>query len=78
MTGESVGLAGRVVATAGLELVEDGERRTEIRYVADVALTGKLGGLGQPVFRAKSIELAREFGENLKAAIESGLGNTQA
>jgi carbon monoxide dehydrogenase subunit G len=37
-----------------------------------VGLTGKLGSLGQPVLRATSAKLAREFGDNLKAEIERG------
>jgi hypothetical protein len=37
-----------------------------------VGLTGKLGSLGQPVLRATSARLAREFGDNLKAEIERG------
>ena len=78
MTGEAVGLPGHIVATAGLQLSDAGERRTAIRYAADVALTGKLGGLGQPVFRAKSAELAREFAANVKAAIEGAPGASQA
>ena len=70
ITGETIGLAGRVVANAGLQLSEAGPSQTDIRYTASVGLTGKLGGLGEPVFRAKSAEVAREFGSNLKAAIE--------
>jgi uncharacterized protein len=70
ITGDAVGLAGHVVATAGVRLTENGPASTAIRYSADVSLTGKLGGLGQPVFRATSSKIAREFGENLKAAIE--------
>jgi carbon monoxide dehydrogenase subunit G len=70
ITGEAVGLVGRVVANAGLQLAESGPSQTEIRYTSSVGLTGKLGGLGEPVFRAKSAEVAREFGANLKAAIE--------
>ena len=71
ITGEGIGLVGRVVANAGLELAEAGPSETDIRYTANVGLTGKLGGLGEPVFRAKSAEVAREFGANLKAEIES-------
>ena len=78
MTGDSIGVAGHIVATAGLQLAEEGERHTVIRYTAQVALTGKLGGLGQPVFRAKSAELAREFGVNLKAALEQAAVDTKA
>jgi len=71
ITGEAIGLVGRVVANAGLELAEAGPNETDIRYTAKVGLTGKLGGLGEPVFRAKSAEVAREFGANLKVAIET-------
>ena len=70
LVGDSIGLAGRVSATASIELTETGAQCTEIRYLADVVLTGRLGGLGEPVFRSKSLELARQFAENLKAAIE--------
>jgi uncharacterized protein len=72
VAGDAIGLPGHLVATARVELREAGERRTIIRYVADVGLTGKLGGLGEPVFRATSARLAREFGANLKKAIENG------
>jgi carbon monoxide dehydrogenase subunit G len=68
--GEAIGLVGRVTANAGLELSEAGPNQTNIRYAANVSIGGKLGGLGEPVFRAKSAEVAREFGANLKAAIE--------
>jgi hypothetical protein len=70
ITGEAIGLVGRVTANAGLQLSEAGPNQTDIRYTASVGLTGKLGGLGEPVFRAKSAEVAREFAANLKAAIE--------
>ena len=70
ITGEAIRLVGRIAASAGLQLDEAGPGQTDIRYAASVGLTGKLGGLGEPVFRAKSAEVAREFGANLKAAIE--------
>jgi hypothetical protein len=41
-------------------------------------LTGKLGGLGQPVLRATSAKMAREFGDNLKAEIERGRAESSA
>ena len=69
ITGDAIGLVGRVAANAGLALSEAGPNQTDIRYTASVGLTGKLGGLGEPVFRAKSAEVAREFGANLKAAL---------
>ena len=70
ITGDAIGLVGRVQATAGLELSEAGPNETQIRYSSNVSLTGKLGGLGEPVFRAKSAEVAKQFGTNLKAAID--------
>ncbi len=36
-----------------------------------VDLDGKLGGIGQPVFRAKSDGLSKKFGANVRAALES-------
>ena len=70
VTGDAIKLAGHLVAKASLQFADAGENRTLICYSVDVGLTGKLGGLGQPVFKAKSAELAREFSANLKAAIE--------
>jgi len=72
ITGDAVGLSGHVVATASVLLTETADRRTTIRYATTIGLTGRLGGLGQPVFRATSAKMAREFGENLKAEIERG------
>jgi carbon monoxide dehydrogenase subunit G len=72
ITGNAVTVPGRVTASAGLQLFEIAERRTSIRYAADVALTGTLGGFGEPVFRATSIRLAQEFAANIKTAIERG------
>jgi carbon monoxide dehydrogenase subunit G len=72
VTGDAMGLAGHVVANASLQLAEADGRRTTVRYATDVGLTGKLGGLGQPVFRTTSAQMARQFGENLKTEIERG------
>jgi hypothetical protein len=71
ITGDAVGLPGHLVAAASVQLTEAADCRTTIRYVTDVGLTGKLGGLGQPAFRATSTQLAREFGANLKKGIEA-------
>jgi hypothetical protein len=69
-TGDAIKLSGHLVAKANLQFADAAENQTLIRYSAEVGLTGKLGGLGQPVLKAKSAEFAREFGANLKAAIE--------
>ena len=72
ITGDAVGLAGHVVATARLRLDEAEDHRTIVRYATEIGLTGRLGGLGQPVFKATSAKMAREFGANLKKEIEGG------
>jgi hypothetical protein len=71
ITGDAIGLVGHVAASAAVRLIDEGAQRTTIRYTTDIALTGKLGGLGQPVFRSTSAQLAREFGASLKKALES-------
>jgi len=78
ITGDAVGLAGHLAAKAGVRLIEEAAQRTTIRFLTDVGLTGKLGGLGQPVFRATSAQLARQFGANLKQAIEAQRTETPA
>lgn len=70
ISGDAIGLPGHVQATAGVHLADAGDGRTTIRYATDVGLAGKLGGIGQPVLKAKSVQLAREFGVNLQAAIQ--------
>jgi carbon monoxide dehydrogenase subunit G len=78
ITGDAIGLAGHVAAAARVQLVDEGTGRTTIRYATEIGLTGKLGGLGEPVFRATSTRLAREFGENLKRALEATRAETRA
>ena len=78
VTGDAVGLAGHVVATARLQLEDAADRRTVVRYATEIGLTGRLGGLGQPVFKATSAKMAREFGANLKAEIERGVAEESA
>jgi carbon monoxide dehydrogenase subunit G len=63
---------GRIAATATVRLDAVDPGHTRVRYSVDLALTGKLGGLGQPVFRSKSDELSRRFGANVRAALEAG------
>jgi carbon monoxide dehydrogenase subunit G len=60
---------GRLTATATVRLEPVDAANTKISYTVDMGLTGKLGGIGQPVFRAKSDELSKKFGANVQAAI---------
>ena len=78
IVGDGIAVSGRVTATAGLQLFEQDEGHTRLRYEADVALTGKLGGMGEPAFRSTSATLAKDFASNLKAAIERGATEVRA
>lgn len=74
ISGRPLGISGQLSGKAELELAEAGQGRTIIRHCSDIGLTGRLGSLGQPVFRAKSAEMSNRFAENLKAAIEENAG----
>ena len=78
ISGDAVGLVGHVAATAAVRLADEGDERTRLSYSTEIALTGELGGIGQPVFQATSVRLAREFGDNLKKAIEGQRTGTAA
>lgn len=74
ITGRPIGFSGQLMGTAELHLADAGQGRTVIRHSSDIGLTGKLGSLGQPVFRAKSAEMSAKFAANLKAALEKSIG----
>jgi carbon monoxide dehydrogenase subunit G len=70
--GTPAGVVGRLTSTSTAELTEE-NGETTIVYAIEMALTGKLGSLGQPVLRSKAKELERQFATNLKAAFEPAL-----
>jgi hypothetical protein len=70
ITGRPVGFSGQLMGTAELHLADAGQGRTIIRHSSEIGLTGKLGSLGEPVFRAKSAEMTAKFAANVKAALE--------
>ena len=65
--GTPLGIVGRLTASSITRLDDDGAG-TKISYEMDVALTGKLGSLGQPVLRSKAKEMERIFTERIRAA----------
>jgi hypothetical protein len=62
---------GRLTATATVRLEAVDANSTKVSYTVDLGLTGKLGSIGQPVFRSKSDELSKKFGANVRAALET-------
>jgi carbon monoxide dehydrogenase subunit G len=71
VSGNAPGLGGRLTATAQLRLEALDAASTRVTYAVEMGLSGRLGGIGQPVFRAKSDELSKKFGANVRAAIEA-------
>lgn len=69
--GSPVGVVGKVKLDSLMNLVET-ESGTRVEYEMDIRLTGKLGSLGQSIFRSKSEELGLTFGENVRARLETG------
>lgn len=64
------GMPGQLQTKAHMHLDAMDARTTNMRYVLDIGITGKLGAIGQSAFRAKAEELAGVFGSNVKQAIE--------
>jgi carbon monoxide dehydrogenase subunit G len=64
------GMPGQLQTAAHLALDAIDAHTTQMRYLLDIGITGKLGSIGQSAFRAKAEELATVFGANVKSAIE--------
>src|SRR5712675_1605995 len=73
--GAPLGVVGRLTATSLTTLTEAGDE-TKIAYVVDATLSGKLGSLGQPVLRAKSREMEKQFVARLQAAFDQARAGT--
>jgi len=68
--GTPLGVVGHLKATTLTTLAEAGNE-TLISYTMDLALSGKLGAVGQPVLKSKARQMEKEFTKNLEAAFES-------
>ncbi len=73
--GEDSSLASSLRVESCLELTPVGDA-TEVRYEMDVSLWGRLGALGESVFRGKAAELGAEFARRLAARLEAPHGQT--
>ena len=68
--GEDASLASALRVDSRLELRADGDA-TEVRYDMDISLSGRLGALGESIFRGKATELGAEFTRRLATRVES-------
>ena len=69
--GEDKRLGSNVQIAATLRLTPQADGVTEVAYRADVSLWGKLGSLGEPIFRQKATQTGREFAACVKSKLES-------
>ena len=68
--GTPMGMVGRLTATSAADL-EEQDGGTVVNYALDVALTGKLGSLGQPVLKSKAKEMERQFASRIQAKFQT-------
>jgi hypothetical protein len=68
--GTPIGMVGRLTATSAANL-EEQDGGTAVNYELDVALTGKLGSLGQPVLKSKAREMERQFASRIQAKFQA-------
>ncbi|QSO51385.1 hypothetical protein JZ785_21570 [Alicyclobacillus curvatus] len=71
MDGKPKALAGKLTGNVVLELSSVDEVTTHIHYILEQSITGKLGGIGQSVFRAKCEEMGNLFADNLREALQN-------
>jgi uncharacterized protein len=65
--GTPLGVVGRFTAVSTTDLIEAGNE-TLVKYSIDANLTGKLGSMGQPVFKSKAKDMEKKFAERMRAA----------
>jgi len=70
--GKPHGIVGRLSATSGASFVEK-DGGTAIQYAIEASLTGRLGSIGQPVLKAKAKEMERQFVQNLRNGLNTGV-----
>ena len=68
--GTPIGMVGRLTATSTGNL-EEQDGGTAVNYELEVALTGKLGSLGQPVLKSKAKEMERQFASRIQAKFQA-------
>jgi carbon monoxide dehydrogenase subunit G len=74
LTGEDRKLGSSLKINATLQVAEEGDASL-VSYEMDIALWGKLGRLGEPIVRRRSVEVERQFSAAFADAV---LGRTPA
>ncbi len=58
------------VPSAVVEMASLGDGKTELSFIVEFTLLGKLGAMGYPLVKRKAGEMTRLFGENLRERLE--------
>jgi uncharacterized protein len=69
--GEDTRLGSQVDVRSTLELAPGGGGATTVAYRSEVKVLGRLGSVGDAVMRVKAREMAAQFAERVRAAIEA-------
>ncbi len=69
--GEDKRLGSNMQIAATLKLTPQPDGATDVAYRADVSLWGKLGTLGEPIFRQKATQMGREFAQCVQSKLET-------
>lgn len=68
--GEDKGLSSMIRQKNLLELEELSDAETSVSYSSEIALYGKLGGLGHHVIQGKARQMGAEFAQAIKMRLE--------
>lgn len=64
LVGEPMAMAGAFRSRVTIDLIDEGEM-TDVRYVMDLTMLGRLASLGEAIVRSTSQKLARQFADNI-------------
>jgi carbon monoxide dehydrogenase subunit G len=68
--GEDKRLGSQVDVRATLDLAPAGDAATTVTYTSDIRILGRLGSVGDAVMKVKARQLATEFAQRVKSALE--------
>lgn len=71
LKGEDSRLASSLNVDAKLQVEPDGDQSSKVTYSMDLALRGKLGRMGESIFRHRTAEVEKEFVARFSAACSS-------
>ena len=74
--GEEGSRASTVTAQNELRLVSTGDQSTEVSYLSEISVVGRLGKFGLGMMKKKAQQLGGEFGEQFRTRVEGGNGVT--